>query len=296
MALFKRIGFFLLTNILVIATISIILNVLGVGAYVTAAGLDVTSLLVFCLVWGLVGAFISLRLSKQMAKWTMGVQVVNPSTVSGVEGELVEMVRRLSNTARIPMPEVGIYESPEINAFATGPTKKRSLVAVSTGLLNNMDRNEVEGVIGHEISHISNGDMVTMVLIQGVVNAFAMFLSRIISYFVSTMVKEEMEYLVRIVLTIVLDIVFSILGSIVVAYFSRRREFAADLGSAKIAGKARMIAALQALQRTINAPADNRGEAMASLKISTHKKGFLHLFSTHPSLEDRIAALEKAAI
>ena len=296
MALFKRIGFFLLTNILVIATISIMLDVLGVGAYVTAAGLDVTSLLVFCLVWGLVGAFISLLLSKQMAKWTMGVQVVNPSTVSGVEGELVEMVRRLSNTARIPMPEVGIYESPEINAFATGPTKKRSLVAVSTGLLNNMDRNEVEGVIGHEISHISNGDMVTMVLIQGVVNAFAMFLSRIISYFVSTMVKEEMEYLVRIVLTIVLDIVFSILGSIVVAYFSRRREFAADLGSAKIAGKARMIAALQALQRTINAPADNRGEAMASLKISTHKKGFLHLFSTHPSLEDRIAALEKAAI
>lgn len=296
MALFKRIGFFLLTNILVIATISIILTVLGVGPYVTAAGLDVTSLLVFCLVWGLVGAFISLLLSKQMAKWTMGVQVVNPSTVSGVEGELVEMVRRLSNTARIPMPEVGIYESPEINAFATGPTKKRSLVAVSTGLLNNMDRNEVEGVIGHEISHISNGDMVTMVLIQGVVNAFAMFLSRIISYFVSTMVKEEMEYLVRIVLTIVLDIVFSILGSIVVAYFSRRREFAADLGSAKIAGKARMIAALQALQRTINAPADNRGEAMASLKISTHKKGFLHLFSTHPSLEDRIAALEKAAI
>ena len=296
MALFKRIGFFLLTNILVIATISIILNVLGVGRYVTAAGLDVTSLLVFCLVWGLVGAFISLLLSKQMAKWSMGVQIINPSAVGGAEGELVEMVRRLSNTARIPMPEVGIYESPEINAFATGPTKKRSLVAVSTGLLNNMDRNEVEGVIGHEISHISNGDMVTMVLIQGVVNAFAMFLSRIISYFVSTMVKEEMEYLVRIVLTIVLDIVFSILGSIVVAYFSRRREFAADLGSAKIAGKARMIAALKALQRTINAPADNRGEALASLKISTHKKGFLHLFSTHPSLEDRIEALEKAAI
>ena len=296
MALFKRIGFFILTNILIMVTISIILNVLGIGSYVNEFGLSVPNLLAFCLIWGMAGAFISLLLSRQMAKWTMGVQIVNPSTVSGVEGELVEMVRRLSNSARIPMPEVGIYESPEINAFATGPTKKRSLVAVSTGLLNNMDRNEVEGVIGHEISHISNGDMVTMVLIQGVVNAFAMFLSRIISYFVSTMVKEEMEYLVRIVLTIVLDIVFSILGSIVVAYFSRRREFAADLGSAKIAGKARMIAALQALQRTINAPADNRGEAMASLKISTHKKGFLHLFSTHPSLEDRIAALEKAAI
>lgn len=296
MTMFKRIGFFILTNILIMVTISIIINILGIGRYITAAGLNVPTLLAFCLVWGMAGAFISLLLSKTMAKWTMGVKILDLSAVSGVEGELVEMVRRLSNAARIPMPEVGIYESPEINAFATGPTKKRSLVAVSTGLLNNMDKNEVEGVIGHELSHISNGDMVTMVLIQGVVNSFAMFLSRIISYFVSTMVKEEMEYLVRFILTIILDILFTILGSIIVAFFSRKREFAADFGSAKLAGKGKMIAALKALQRTIEAPADPRGSEMASLKISSHKKGFLHLFSTHPSLEDRIAALEKAAI
>ena len=294
--MFKRIGLFILTNILIMVTITIILNVLGIGSYITAAGLSVPNLLVFCLVWGMTGAFISLLLSRQMAKWTMGVKIISPTTMSGAEGELVEMVRRLSNSARIPMPEVGIYESPEINAFATGPTKKRSLVAVSSGLLNNMDRNEVEGVIGHELSHIANGDMVTMVLIQGMVIAFAMFLSRVISYFVSTMVKEEMEYLVRFVLTIVLDIVFTILGSIIVAYFSRKREFAADFGSAKLAGKAKMIASLQALQRAVNAPADPRGAGMASLKISNNKKGFLHLFSTHPALEDRIAALEKAAI
>jgi heat shock protein HtpX len=296
MAMFKRIGFFILTNILVMVTISIILNLLGVRSYATASGINLSSLLIFCLVWGMTGSFISLLISKQMAKWAMGVQTIDPSRAGGVEGELVEMVRRLSNTARIPMPEIGIYDSPEVNAFATGPTKKRSLVAVSSGLLNSMDKNEVEGVIGHEICHIANGDMVTMVLIQGVVNSFAMFLSRIISFFVSQMVKEELEYLVRFILTIVLDIVFTILGSIIVSYFSRKREFAADLGSAKIAGKSNMIAALRSLQRTFEGPADPRGASLASLKISSGKKGFFHLFSTHPSLDDRIAALEKAAV
>ncbi|HNX59730.1 MAG TPA: protease HtpX [Spirochaetota bacterium] len=296
MSVFKRIGFFLLTNIAIMVTISIILNITGVGRYITATGIDYKALLVFCLIWGMTGSFISLLLSKTMAKWSMGVKVINPGTIGGVEGDLVQMVRRISTAARVPMPEVGIYESPEPNAFATGPTKKNSLIAVSTGLLNSMKRNEVEGVIGHEMAHISNGDMVTMVLIQGVVNAFAMFLSRIISYFVSTMVKEDLEYLVRIVLTIVLDIIFSIIGSLVVAAFSRQREFRADLGGARFAGKGNMIAALQALQSTINAPVDHRGESMASLKISNRKKGFLHLFSTHPSLETRIAALERARV
>jgi len=226
----------------------------------------------------------------------MGVKVIKPGTIGGVEGELVQMVRRISMAARVPMPEVGIYESPEINAFATGPTKKNSLIAVSTGLLNNMKSNEVEGVIGHEMAHISNGDMVTMVLIQGVVNAFAMFLSRIISYFVSTMVKEELEYIVRFALTIVLDIIFTIIGSLVVSFFSRQREFRADIGGARFAGKGNMISALRALQTTIDAPVDHRGDAIASLKISNKKKGFLHLFSTHPSLENRIAALERARV
>ncbi len=297
MAGFKRIALFLLTNIAVIATISIILNLLGVRNYIKpgGSGLDYYSLLMFCLVWGMVGAFISLLLSKQMAKWAMGVKTIKANTSGGVEGEILDIVRRLSTSARIPMPEVGIYESPEINAFATGASKRSSLLAVSSGLLHGMDRNELEGVIGHEISHIANGDMITMVLIQGVVNSFAMFLSRIVSFFVSTMVRDEMEYIVRMILTIVLDILFSILGSIVVAFFSRQREYKADLGSARIAGRDKMISALQALKRNIEGPVDTRGASLASLKISG-KKGFLHLFSTHPSLDNRIAALQKAQI
>jgi heat shock protein HtpX len=192
------------------------------------------------------------------------------------------------------MPEVGVYESPEINAFATGPTKSNALVAVSTGLLERMSRNEIEGVLAHEVSHIANGDMVTMTLIQGLVNSFALFLSRIISFAVGQMVKEELEVIVRFVTTIVLDIVFTILGSIVVAYFSRQREFKADLGGAKLAGRSNMIAALENLQRSFE-PVDDRGTAYASLKISGGKS-WLSLFSTHPPLEDRIAALKSAKV
>jgi heat shock protein HtpX len=293
MAWIKRIGFFFITNIAVMATIAIILNVFGITGYLTQTGIDYRALLIFCVVWGMGGSLISLFLSKSMAKWAMGVKTIDPMTTSGVEGELVQMVRRLASSARIPMPEVGIYNSPEINAFATGASKSSSLVAVSSGLLERMDRNEIDGVIGHEISHIANGDMVTMVLIQGVVNSFAMFLSRIISYVVSTMVRDEIEYLVRFILTLLLDIVFSILGSLIVSYFSRIREFKADAGSARIAGRDKMIAALRALQRNIEAPVDKRGPSMASLKISGKRKGFLAFFSTHPSLDDRIKALEK---
>ncbi|HEY1404987.1 MAG TPA: protease HtpX [Spirochaetota bacterium] len=296
MSVVKRIGFFLLTNIAVMVTISIILNVTGLGYYITARGINYTALIVFCVLWGMAGSLISLFLSKTMAKWSMGVKVIDPGEKTGVEGEILQIVRRTSQAARIPMPEVGIYESPEVNAFATGPSKSSSLIAVSTGLLNNMKSNEVEGVIGHEMAHIANGDMVTMVLIQGVVNAFTMFLSRVISYFVSTMVREELEYIVRVVLTILLDIIFSIIGSLIVAFFSRQREFRADFGGAKFAGKNNMIAALRALQATMDAPVDRRGEAMASLKISNRKKGFLSFFSTHPSLENRIAALERARV
>jgi heat shock protein HtpX len=294
----KRIGFFFLTNIAIIATISIIINLLGIGSYLTKSGIDYKSLLVICVLWGMGGSFISLLLSKTMAKWSMGVQIIDPSRSTGIEGELVMMIKRLSTAARIPMPEVGIYESPELNAFATGASKSSSLVAVSTGLLNSMNKNEVEGVIGHEITHISNGDMVTMVLIQGVVNAFAMFLSRILSYVISLAIQrgdDDSPFLIRMILTIVFDIVFSILGTLVVAFFSRVREYKADYGSAKIAGKDRMIAALQALQRNMDAPVDNHAPSMASLKISG-KQGFLHLFSTHPALEDRISALQKARI
>jgi heat shock protein HtpX len=192
------------------------------------------------------------------------------------------------------MPQVGIYQSPEMNAFATGPSKKRSLVAVSTGLLEKMNQQELEGVLGHEISHIANGDMVTMTLIQGVVNAFAMFLSRVISFAVGQLVKDEIRTLVRIVLTIVLDIALSILGTFVVAYFSRIREYKADYDSAKIAGKNNMVAALEGLKNRYQ-PLDNRGEALATLKIS-NKRSFLKLLSTHPPLEDRIEALKRTNI
>jgi hypothetical protein len=183
MAWLKRIGLFLAVNALVVITISVILNLLGVKPYLTPYGLDYQSLMIFCLIWGMGGAFISLALSRVMAKWMMGVQIIPPDTRDPELQGLVQMVHEMSRAARLPaMPEVGIYESPEVNAFATGPTKARSLVAVSSGLLHRMGKEEVRGVIGHEVAHIANGDMVTMTLIQGVVNAFVMFLARAIAY------------------------------------------------------------------------------------------------------------------
>lgn len=289
----KRIGLFLLTNLLIIVTISIITNVLGIRYYIEAGGINYTSLLYFCLIWGFTGAFISLLLSKVMAKWMMGVRVIDPNRATGWERELYTRVQRFAQAAKIPTPEVGVYDSPELNAFATGPSKSNSLVAVSTGLLENMNSQEVDGVLAHEVSHIANGDMVTLTLIQGSVNAFTMFLSRVIAFAIGRMVREDMEHIVRIVATIVLDIVFSILGSMVVAYFSRAREFRADAGGARLAGKESMIAALERLRKYIDMPQDERGEALASFKISNNKGGFISLFATHPPLEDRIAALKR---
>lgn len=284
----KRIFLFLLTNILVMVTVSVIINLLGVGRYLTPYGINWVSLAIFCGVWGMAGAFISLAMSRFIAKMAMGVKVIEPNS----NHPLVMMVSGLCIKAGLPMPEVGIYESPEINAFATGPTKSRSLIAVSSGLLNRMNRDELEGVLAHEISHIANGDMVTMALIAGVVNAFAMFLSRVISYFVSLSVKEDVAYIVRFVLTIVLDIFFSILGSVVVAFFSRAREFRADTGGASLAGREKMIAALENLKRNFE-PLDTRAASLDTLKISG-KSSFMALFSTHPALDDRIEALRKS--
>ena len=290
MRIAKRVVLFLAVNVLILLTLSINLQLLGVRPYLGARGIDYGALMSFCLVWGMGGAFISLALSRVMAKWTMGVQVIDPETRDPHLSRLVRTVHRLAQAANLPaMPEVGFYPSPEINAFATGPTKSRALVAVSAGLLEAMDDGEVEGVLAHEVSHIANGDMVTMTLIAGVVNAFAMFLSRVISYFVSLSVKEDMAYLVRIVLTIALDIFFSILGSIVVAAFSRAREFRADSGGATLAGREKMIAALESLKRNFK-PVDNRGPALDTLKVAG-KAGFMALFSTHPALDRRIAAL-----
>jgi len=191
------------------------------------------------------------------------------------------------------MPKVGIYDSEEVNAFATGPTRNRSLIAVSTGLLRRLNRSETDGVLGHEIAHIANGDVVTMTLIQGVVNAFAMFLAWIFGYFASKMVDEKMENLVRFISTIVFDILFSILGSILVAYFSRWREFKADAGGARYAGRSNMIAALEKLKITYEIGIDDSAPAFSSMKISG-SKSWLSLFSTHPPLEARIEALKRA--
>ncbi|NJM10368.1 MAG: protease HtpX [Bdellovibrionaceae bacterium] len=298
----KRIGLFLTVNILVMVTISLVLNLLGVKPYITAQGLNFEALMVFCLVWGMGGAFISLGLSRIMAKWMMGVKVIPPDVQDPALRELLHTVHGLAQAARLPkMPEVGIYESPEVNAFATGPTKSRSLVAVSTGLLQRMNDEQVKGVLGHEVAHIANGDMVTMTLIQGVVNAFVMFLARVIAYGITMARGNDSEEsqgspLMFHLVTFVLEMVFMVLGSIVVAWFSRYREFRADAGGAKLAGRESMISALQGLQRTIDEVGTDQAQpAIASLKISS-RGGFARLFSTHPPLEERIERLKTARI
>jgi heat shock protein HtpX len=297
-AWFKRITLFVIVNILVMITISFILNLLGVGPYISRYSvggqqLDYQNLMIFCLVWGMVGSFISLGLSRTMAKMFMRVQVINPSTATGPQKELVDMVHRFAKTSGITtMPEVGIYDSPEINAFATGPTKNRALVAVSTGLLNRMDRDQVEGVIGHEMAHISNGDMVTMTLLQGIINAFVMFIARVVAFALAQNAKEENRFMIRMAVTFLLEIVLSILGAMVVAYFSRLREFRADAGGARFAGREKMISALKGLQGTLNR-IDNDHPSMASFKISGKPGGLMALLSTHPPLEERIQRLER---
>jgi heat shock protein HtpX len=288
----KRIVLFFAVNLLVVVTISTLLNLFGVRPYLTAYGIDYKSLMIFCLAWGMGGAFISLGISRMMAKWMMGVKVIDPSSAQGVEAELVQTVHRLSRDAGLPaLPEVGIYESPEVNAFATGPTKARALVAVSTGLLHSMDRNQVEGVLGHEVAHVANGDMVTMTLIQGVVNAFVMFLARVIAYVIADRMKMKNGW-GRHGLVMGLEIVFSLLGFMVVAYFSRLREFRADAGGARLAGREKMISSLEALRR-FSQRLDPSHPSLATLKISGARPRFFALFSTHPPLDLRIARLQQ---
>ncbi len=297
----KRITLFLALNFLVIMTLSVLTSVLGIRPYIQSYGMDYGSLMAFCLVWGMGGAFISLAISRIMAKMMMGVKVIDPRQLHDPQLQwLVETVHSLSRSAGIStMPEVGIYDSPEVNAFATGPTKNRALVAVSSGLLNRMSRDQVEGVLGHEVAHVANGDMVTMTLIQGVVNAFVMFLARAIAFAVAQSGRRDDNegssfssgtyYIVQFVL----EIVFMILGSILVAFVSRWREFRADHGGARLAGRDKMISALEALRRNYELIDTQAQPAVQSLKISG-RGGFLQLFSTHPSLEERIARLETA--
>lgn len=296
MAWFKRISLFLLTNVLVLVTVSIAFTLISSFFGLDRSSNYMTYTLVFCAVWGMGGAFVSLFISKWMAKRMMGVKIIDPNTRDSYERNIVEMVHTMSRRAGLPkMPEVGIYDSPEINAFATGPSKSNSLVAVSTGLLRAMDQAEVEGVIGHEVAHIANGDMVTMTLIQGIVNAFVMFFARILANVISSQVDERYAGIVHIALVILFDIMFAILGSVAVNYFSRQREFRADYGGAKYAGREKMIAGLRKLQRQFEHIAPDNGAA-ATLKISNKSSGMMALFSTHPSLDERIRRLERATI
>lgn len=295
--MFRRVGLFLITNILVLVTITIVTSLLGVNRYMTDQGLNYAYLLAFCAIWGFGGAFISLGMSRMMAKWLMRVQVIDPAKCSSQEREIYELVARLSYRAGLKtVPEVGIYQSSDLNAFATGPSKKRSLVAVSSGLLMRMNKDEVEGVIAHELAHVANGDMVTMTLIQGVINSFVMFFARIVAFFASSFVRDDMRWMVNIAVTILLEILFSILGAVVVAWFSRLREFRADEGGARLAGRGKMVAALQALQRVYEQPLNNAQpapESIAAFQISNRgRKGWIAMFSSHPPLGDRIQALK----
>ncbi len=289
-----RVVLFLLVNAVVVMTMTVIMNVLGVKPYLTQYGLDVQSLAIFCAIWGMGGSLMSLLMSRAVAKWSAGVQVIPADTRDPALAQLVHIVHDLSRKANLPkMPEVGIYDSPDPNAFATGPTKSAALVAVSTGLLSRMNMAEVEGVLGHEITHISNGDMVTMTLLQGVVNAFAMFLSRLIAFVLTSNRDRDEERgpgFMYYIVEFVLQTVFLILGNLIIAWFSRRREFRADAGSAKLAGKEKMIAALQELQRTYELVGSNPQPTLQTLQIS-NKSSSSNIWASHPPLEERIKRL-----
>jgi heat shock protein HtpX len=288
----KRIFLFLLTNLAVVVVLSVTMRILGVEPYLTASGINLSALLMFAGIMGMGGALISLALSKWTAKMSVGAQVIEVPR-NATEAWLVETVHRLAREAGIGMPEVAIYESPDVNAFATGMNRDNALVAVSTGLLQSMTREEAEAVLGHEVSHVANGDMVTLALIQGVVNTFVMFLSRVIGHTVDRVVfkTERGNGPAFFVTMIVAELVLGILASIIVMWFSRQREFRADRGGARLTSRKAMIAALERLQAVHTAPLPDK---MAAFGISGGKDGIMRLFMTHPPLEERIAALRDA--
>ena len=288
-----RIFLFLATNLAIVITLSIVMSLLGIGTGYGPYGMDIRALAVFCFVWGMGGAFISLQMSRWIAKRSTGVQLVSGRTGHATADWLYATVERLTRQANLPMPEVGIYDSPEVNAFATGPSKSRSLVAVSSGLMRSMRQDEIEGVLAHEVAHIANGDMVTMTLLQGVINAFVMFFARLVASLIRGSGSRD-SYAVSWMLIIALEIVFGILGSLITAWYSRRREFRADYGGASLAGRDRMLGALRRLASNREL-VDPNHQALATLKING-TRGWMVFFSTHPPLETRIAALERAQI
>jgi len=288
----KRVLLFLATNLAVMLVLSLFTSLLGVNRFLTANGLNLGMLLAFAAVIGFGGAFISLLMSKFMAKWSTGARVIE-SPASSTEFWLVDTVARLAKAANLPMPEVAIYEG-EPNAFATGATKNSSLVAVSTGLLQSMTREEAEAVLAHEVAHIANGDMVTLTLIQGVVNTFVVFLSRVVGYLVDSFLRKGDQEstgpgIGYMVTSMVCEVVFGILASMVVAWFSRQREFRADAGAAQLMRSP--IPMQNALRRLGGLHTESLPQSMAASGIAGGSKGWMALFSTHPPLEERIAAL-----
>ena len=288
----KRIMLFVMTNLAVVAVLGVVANLLGVNRYLSASGLDLGALMGFALLMGFGGAIISLLISKPIAKWSAGVRIIEQPQ-NADEAWIVQTVRKFADQAGIGMPEVGIFDA-EPNAFATGAFKNSALVAVSTGLLQGMTREEVEAVIGHEVAHIANGDMVTMALIQGVMNTFVVFLSRVIGYAVDSFLRrgdsqQSGPGIGYMVTTIVLDILLGFLAAIIVAWFSRQREFRADAGAAQLMGRR---------QPMVNALARLGGLTPAELPKSISAMGIAggigQLFSTHPPIEERIAALQNA--
>ena len=305
MALAKRVVLFLIVNILVVSTVSFILYLFNIQPYMTRYGLNYTSLAIFCLIWGMGGAFISLLLSKIMAKWMMGVQVIDPNTRDPSLAALLQMVHDLAKKAGLPrMPEVGIYQSAEVNAFATGPSRSNALVAVSSGLLHKMRKEEVEGVIGHEITHIANGDMVTMTLLQGVINAFVMFFARVVAFALSQALSRSRNeessssgfspFLYQLTVFF-LEMVFMALrdvGNCPVFPIPRipRRCRRRQTGRSS-----KMIASLISLKNVQEGghfQAAEKTQAFQSFKISGGRSSFLKLFATHPPLDERIARLK----
>lgn len=294
-----RIGLLLLTNIAVILVASIVLGILGVGSLLdeTGTGLDLTGMLIWCFVIGMAGSFISLLLSKQMAKWTTKARVIT-QPANATEKWLVDEVRSMSNQAGIGMPEVAIFPMKQANAFATGWNRNKALVAVSAGMLERFTKEEVKAVMGHEIGHVANGDMVTLTLIQGVVNTFVLFFSRIIGFFVDRVVfKTERGVGPGFwITTIVAQIVLGILATAIVMWFSRKREFKADIAGAQLGSQAGMVAALRRLKVESGVP-DQMPESLNAFGISRGKvQGLKSFFMSHPPLDDRIAALENARV
>jgi heat shock protein HtpX len=289
----KRVFLLIVTNFAILAVLSVTMQLLGIDRALTnETGLNLQGLLVFAAMFGFGGAFISLFISKWMAKRSMGVQVIEvPSNMT--ERWLVDTVRRQAERAGIGMPEVGIYDAPDVNAFATGWNRNSALVAVSTGLLNNMSQEEAEAVLGHEVSHVANGDMVTLTLIQGVVNTFVIFISRVIGYFVDRVLlkNEKGEGPGFFIATLVAELVLGVLASMVVSWFSRQREFRADAGGASLAGREKMIAALERLK--MNHEQTALPAQMSALGISGGG-AIMKLFMSHPPLDERIAALRNA--